>query len=135
MELIVWDESFSVGVKALDEQHKQLVKLVNKLLEMNNVTVDSEAISDALTEMTKYARKHFDSEEKLMLKYDYLYYPEQKEEHKLFWKKTTAYCLDAMSHKESIPKEILVFLKSWWVHHILETDMKYKEFFRERGVE
>ena len=58
MEKIAWDESFSVGVRVLDAQHKQIVIMVNTLIEMNEAKVNSEIISDTLTKMTKYASDH-----------------------------------------------------------------------------
>jgi hypothetical protein len=32
MELVQWSEKFSVGVRELDEQHQQLIKLLNILI-------------------------------------------------------------------------------------------------------
>jgi len=32
MELVQWSEKFSVGVRELDEQHQQLIKLLNLLI-------------------------------------------------------------------------------------------------------
>ena len=60
MEKIAWSESFSVGVRVLDAQYKQIVIMVNTLIEMNEAKVDSEIISDTLTKMTKYAIDHFE---------------------------------------------------------------------------
>ena len=30
--------------------------------------------------------------------------------------------------------EVLKFLKEWWTYHILEEDMKYREFIPDEGV-
>ena len=71
MEKIVWNQSLSVGVEEIDRQHKQLVFILNQLLGMDGLTVDSETISDTLTRMTDYADYHFNSEEGYMRKYAY----------------------------------------------------------------
>ncbi len=134
MEKIVWDESFSVSVEEMDEQHRQIINMVNKLIDMKDVKVDSETISETLTKMTEYASKHFDKEEKYMIEYDYPYYSEQKEQHRQFRNRAANYCLDTMAYKTTIPMEILDYLKDWWINHILETDMKYKSFFNEKGL-
>ena len=39
MKKIVWDKSFSVGVKEMDEQHKQIIMMVNRLIELNGEKV------------------------------------------------------------------------------------------------
>ncbi len=33
MEKIIGDESFSVGFKGMDKQHKQIINIINKLIE------------------------------------------------------------------------------------------------------
>ncbi|GBD88232.1 bacteriohemerythrin [bacterium BMS3Abin03] len=134
MEKIIWDESFSVGIQEIDEQHKELVRMINKLIGREDISVDSETISDILNEMTQYAGYHFQTEEQYMIEYDYPDYLSHKKQHTEFKKKTVAFCLDTMSYKETIPKEILTYLKTWLVHHILKVDMKYKSFFKEKGL-
>ncbi|NOX90816.1 MAG: hemerythrin family protein [Calditrichaeota bacterium] len=134
MDKISWKDEYSVGIKEIDAQHKKLINIMNRLIEMRNARVDSELISETLTEMTEYASKHFETEEKYMVEYDYPDYDAHKKVHKEFKKKTAFFCVDTMSHKETIPIEILTFLKDWWINHILKSDMKYKEFFREKGV-
>ena len=134
MEKIMWNNNFSVGVQNLDEQHKKIIKILNKLIEMNDTTVDSEIISDTLTEMTKYASEHFEAEEKLMNENNYPDYLLQKEQHKQFREKTVRFCLDTMSYKATIPIEVLSFLREWWINHILSSDMKYKTFFSQLGL-
>ncbi len=134
MEHIIWNENFSVGVKEIDEQHKHLIHLMNKLIDMKDVSVDSEVISDALDEMTKYADEHFKKEEEYMEEYGYPELETHREQHKDFRKKTVKFCMEAMAYKKSIPVDILEFLRNWWINHILKTDMGYKEFFNARGL-
>lgn len=135
MEKIIWGENFSVGVRDLDEQHKQIVIIVNTLIDMNNAEVSSEIISDTLTKMTRYAMDHFEKEEQYMLDYEYPEYPSQKKQHQEFKKKTVNFCMETMVHEVTVPKEIITYLKAWWTNHILKEDMKYKEFFNERGLQ
>ena len=134
MEKIIWNERFSVGVRKIDEQHKELIKMINRLIETKDTKVDSETISDILTEMTKYADYHFRAEEQYMIEYDYPDYSPHKEQHIEFKKKAVAFCMDTMAYKETIPTEILSFLKNWLINHILKSDMKYKSFFNEKGL-
>jgi hemerythrin-like metal-binding protein len=134
MEAIRWDDSFSVGVKKLDEQHRQIIRMINKLIDANNVSVGSELISETLTEMMRYASDHFEAEEDLMKEYGYPDYKSNKDQHIEFRKRLTGFSMDTMAYKRSVPSEVLTYLKEWWIDHILKTDMKYKGFFVERGV-
>ncbi|NIA15135.1 MAG: bacteriohemerythrin [Nitrospiraceae bacterium] len=134
MEEIVWKPSYSVGVPSLDEQHKQLVSMLNLLLSHSEATVRSEAISELLTRMTKYALNHFKTEEELMEKYAYPELSVHKQEHKTYRLKVAALCQETMDHKALVPEELRQYLMGWWINHILKTDMKYRSFFMERGV-
>ena len=126
MKKIIWDESFSVGVPILDAQHIEIIRLINKLIEAKYLETNSETISETLTSMTNYAILHFKTEEDFMIENKYPDFVAHKKEHTLYRKKTLSFCLDTMVNKHTVPQEILTFLKDWWVHHILESDMKYK---------
>jgi hemerythrin len=134
MEKIDWNPSFSVGVKLFDEQHKQIVDMTNLLISAPETTVRSETISELLDKLTKYATIHFRAEEQLLEEYGYPDFALQREEHKAYRIKVVALCQATFIHEDSVPAELLMFLRDWWVKHILETDMKYRSFLTERGV-
>ena len=134
MGKMIWDESFSVGVKELDEQHKKIIEIINKLIEIKDATVNSEIISNTLNELTKYSSKHFETEEKLMNEYNYPDYSLHKAQHNQFRKDIANFCIDAMYYKSTVPIELLTFLEEWWKNHTQGSDMKYKVFFSELGL-
>ena len=39
-----------------------------------------------------------------------------------------------MVYKKTVPTEMLQYLKTWLVEHILVSDMKYKQFFEQKGI-
>ncbi len=134
MENVVWDERYSVHVRALDEQHQKLIKMINALIGLSEVSVGSEAISDALTEMTNYAQYHFSKEEQYMLEYDFPGYQSHKREHREFKRKAADLCLNAMQNKTTVPMEIRKYLKHWCVNHIFKSDLKYGAFFKKKDI-
>jgi len=134
MEKIDWNSSSSVGAQLFDEQHKQIIDMTNLLISAPQATVRSETISELLAKLTKYASIHFRAEEKLLQENGYPDYALQKAEHKAYRIKIVALCQAAFIHKDSVPTELLMFLRNWWVNHILETDMKYRSFLTESGV-
>ncbi len=134
MEKLIWDETFSVGVEILDEQHKKLIKMLNAMIEAPGTDVGSELVSEVLTQMQQYATKHFSQEEEYMIKYGYMYYDQHKAEHKQYMKKMAMLCIETMRQRKAVPTEMLEFLKSWWVNHILKNDMQYKALFNSMGL-
>jgi len=71
MDTIVWRDEYSVGVVSLDEQHKTIVQLINRLIEHCEENVNSEIISDIFNEMTKYIKQHLEYEESLLKENNY----------------------------------------------------------------
>ena len=134
MEKIIWNESYSVGVKEMDEQHKKLIEIINQLIEAQDEAVHSEKISDILTNMMDYAFYHFKAEENLMREHQYAEYTSHRKTHMGFIRRTAELSSEAVDFAEHVPSETLLFLKNWLLDHILKTDMQYKDFFKEKGL-
>jgi hemerythrin-like metal-binding protein/PAS domain S-box-containing protein/putative nucleotidyltransferase with HDIG domain len=136
MEPVQWTEKFSVGVRELDQQHQQLIKLLNRLIAtQGTITTHSETISDVLLAMTRYAQVHFKTEERLMEAYGYPGLEEQKMQHRDFRKKTVGFSTATTFGINQVPEDLLTYLTNWLIHHILEDDMAYRSFFIDKGVE
>lgn len=132
MDPIVWSENFSVGVKTLDKQHKQLISILNKTLNAPTLTTASETVSDILTEMTQYAREHFRYEEKLMIEHGFPEFEQHKKSHIAFSDKVAKLSLATMENLDDVPQELMDYLFQWLQQHILHEDMKYKAFFKTK---
>ena len=136
MEPVQWSEKFSVGVRVLDQQHQQLIKLLNRLIStQGTINTHSETVSDTLEAMTRYAQAHFKAEERLMEAYGFPGLEEQKIQHRDFRKRTVDLCTATYLGVDQIPEALLLYLSDWWVRHILEHDMAYRSFFKDKGVE
>lgn len=134
METIKWTDSYSVGVKEMDDQHKKLVAMINRLIEEQTTLTEPATIANLLTEMTDYAAEHFRSEEYLMAEYGYDFLARQKQTHEAFIAKTSEFMNASEVGPNILSKALLEFLKTWLVSHILNEDMQYKEFFKSKGV-
>jgi hemerythrin-like metal-binding protein len=132
LKKIAWSERFSVGVAILDDQHKELIRMVNSLIDNQDAGADSEPVADVLQSMTQYAAYHFRTEERLLKEYNYPEYTSHQAEHTDFKTKTARFCMDAIAHKNALAGEVLTYLSAWLTNHILESDMKYKAFFAAR---
>jgi hemerythrin len=135
MEPIQWSEKFSVGVRELDQQHQQLIKVLNRLISASGtINTHSEMISDILIQMTRYAEGHFKTEERLMEAYGYLGLEEQKKQHLEFRIKTVEFSIATYLGVAQIPEGLVVYLTDWLTHHILEDDMAYRSFSKIKAL-
>lgn len=68
LEVFLWHQNFETGIQEVDEQHKALVILLNKLA--NSLTQEKiTEVENTFTQLAKYADYHFKSEEKVWEKY------------------------------------------------------------------
>jgi len=134
MELISWKDSLNVGIVEIDEQHKKLVGLINKLFEAMANGKSSEIMQSVLSELSNYVLTHFATEEKLMKQLGYEDYEYHKQEHNYFIEKLNEFKIKFSSGKASISLELLNFLKDWLLKHIIGTDRKYIPLFKENGI-
>ncbi len=68
---IEWTEDLAVGSREIDDQHKELFKMINQMLEACNQGKGKEVLNELLGFLEKYVVTHFDTEENLMKRYNY----------------------------------------------------------------
>ena len=125
MAAITWSDNYSVGVPVLDEDHKQLIAIINRVVD----DIDNGRLSVwALSELEDYAREHFVREEAMLAAVHYEGLDEHKREHRQFveWlqsvEHTEQLATDGYTHVGEIVSD---YLKDWLINHILATDMDY----------
>lgn len=134
MAFVIWEDTMSVNVKEIDDQHKKLISLINELHEGIQSGEQKDISGYTLEELINYTRYHFSAEERRMKQFSYIGYLEHKHEHD----ELTG---NVMSLKEKYDKgdsavagELSSFLKDWLRNHILGTDKKYTAFFNSKGI-
>ncbi|MCL2801151.1 MAG: bacteriohemerythrin [Treponema sp.] len=132
-ELVTWSDKFSCGVKLIDDQHKQLVELVNEMF--NHVTgndlQEHNYFNRVINDAVSYVKTHFATEEKLMLATKFEGYAEHKKEHETFILEVVENIKDYEAGKRLTLSSFTRFLKDWVLSHIALMDKKYFEYFRK----
>lgn len=118
----------------MDTQHKKLIGMINRLIKEQKVLTKAETIAELLTEMTDYAREHFRAEEYLMAEYDYDHKSAHEQLHREFIDRTISFYSATDIGPNILSNALLEYLRGWLVGHILMEDMKYKEFFHDKGL-
>lgn len=81
MSLIEWKDSFSVGVAAVDHEHRELIELINDLHAMLGQSAEPGDALAMLGEIFAQISAHFALEEKYMRDTRYAQLAEHKEDH------------------------------------------------------
>jgi methyl-accepting chemotaxis protein len=134
-DFIQWTPSYSVNIKLIDEQHKQLMKLINDMHKAMQGKKSKETVGRILNELLDYTAKHFKVEEDWFQQYQYPDYTAHKDIHNKLIK--SALDMKARFEKgdRSVNVELMSFLKNWLSDHILRTDKKYSAFLNSKGIE
>jgi hemerythrin len=130
-----WSDTMSVGISEIDDQHKMLVDILNRLFvaaaqcESHKITIE---ILDTLVDYTK---THFGLEEKLLQDagYNQEEFAAHQREHQAFIEKISIAANKHLVEGKSVSFEIISFLKRWLQDHILVTDKKYGSFLQNAG--
>ncbi len=129
-----WNDKYSVNISMIDEEHKELIRIMNEAIVAKQHHNDLEEISILLKKLTMYALKHFSTEETYMVECNYPEFQDHKKEHHDFSIKMIAYCNKVIEGEYQIASEIIEYLKQWLVNHIQVTDKKYVACFKENGL-
>ncbi|MCB1915512.1 MAG: hemerythrin family protein [Rhodocyclaceae bacterium] len=132
-ELFEWSDGYSVGVQEIDEQHKELVALLNQLHTAIHEHHGSEASRRILDELADYTRTHFMVEESLMRVSNYPEFEAHKHNHEELIAQVQALQEKLDSGQAAITFELLHFLKVWLTRHINEADKHFGDFFTQHG--
>lgn len=134
MALFPWKKEYSVNIAEIDQQHQQLVAMVNELHDAMTAQKGKEVLGLILTKLISYTSTHFATEEKLMQQHGYPDYDTHKAKHEKMVAKVLALQNDYKSGKITLTFEVSKFLQDWLNKHILGTDMKYSTFLNNKGV-
>ncbi len=134
MALFTWNETLSVNINSIDEQHKKLIDMINDFYDNIASRSNKDNISTLLSSMKQYTLEHFTREENYMKKFNYPDYESHKKEHDVFIAKVNDLEEKFTSGKLVLSLEVTVFLRDWLKKHIMGTDKKYSDFFIKNGV-
>ncbi len=134
-----WKEKYSVGIEKFDNQHKKLLNIGQELvyaMENTSAGIDQyDKIVSLLQEMQDYTVYHFEFEEEVMEKYDYINLDSHRFQHKMFVKKLNDIDLEEFDlDQKELTMELLDFIANWIQNHILEEDQKYSPFLKEKKI-
>lgn len=129
MSFVTWTEDLSVGVDALDEDHRELIGIFNEVLETKQNNTKREDLLGLLDRLVDYTRFHFSREEALMRKRNYPDLDAHKAQHDGFIHRI----IDLKRQYEAgsalmLRIDLVITLNDWLIDHIRNTDMDYRPY-------
>ena len=132
-EYVSWSNSYSMGIKVIDDQHKGLLEIVNDLYNHSSDNPDEEGeyFKSVIGQAVEYVKTHFAEEEKFMKAIKFPDYDNHKKEHNAFVLNVVKSIKDFENGKRMVLVSFASFLKEWILAHIAIEDIKYAVYFKQ----
>ncbi len=133
-EFMPWDDSYSVGLNTIDDQHRVLVDLINKLYRAIRQGSDESRLKTVFDELINYTDKHFSFEESWFAKTRYQGTDEHVKLHRELVKTIVMMKEKFFAGQSVTARQLMDFLKNWLLNHIGREDPKYVSTFKKHGM-
>jgi hemerythrin len=129
MAIFEWDESISLNIPMIDDQHRELIAWIAALNDTVHQGGGAEKVEDVLLQLTNYVFMHFSREESLMLSINFPGLAGHRREHDFFVTRLEG-IMERLQSGEAIGEETLEFMGNWIASHIKGTDRAYGRFMQ-----
>ena len=133
MPLIKDFNKYVIGIEIADKHHKNLLDIVNELYDSLLKGANKELILHYLKRLELFSLTHFKAEEELMLRVGYPDFTNHKAIHAKFIEEM--YEFKILNQLKPIGKDLITYLISWIMEHILVVDKKYADFIKDNKKE
>ncbi len=134
--LIEWKPEFAVGIARIDEQHQQLVSMLNSLYLRVGPDINAAEVWPLLTGFNQYADTHFKLEERLAREcgIDARMFKEHCVAHQEYVERMRKFGQALTAGDKYAAIQLMSFLASWWAEHICESDRELGSALRKSGL-
>ena len=125
MKSFQWGANYLTGILSVDEQHKELVDLINKMGDqLSQDNMDVMELDSTFTALASYAEYHFTEEQEMMAQVgiDHRHLDSHIQAHQIFLKEVTSLHAESSPDNPASLESLLDFLIHWLAYHILVTD-------------
>jgi len=129
-----WKDGMSVGVHAIDQQHRQLLTLINELHDAMTRGLGTTVLRQIVDGLIDYTHVHFTTEESYFEGCDYPDCAAHKLQHKDFVAKVTDFKQGFDEGRLMLTLDVMSFLGDWLVEHIQGSDASYAPFLHPEGI-
>jgi len=130
-----WNKNLETGNINIDNQHKELFRRFDSLMEACNQRKGKEEVQKVLLFLGDYVRTHFAMEEELQRSHNYPHYPAHKEQHVGFIRDLEK--LEQQLDQEGATLGLVIQtnqrMVDWLINHINVKDKDLAAYLRTSG--
>jgi len=134
MALIIWNSKFSVGVQALDDQHKALLNVLNEFHAASMKGKAREVAGPMMRQIVQLANEHFSTEQRMMESTQYPELAEHRSKHEELSAKLAEYVSRHEKGDTTMYAQLLYFMRDWLSKHMQTEDCAYVSWIASHGI-
>ena len=121
--VIEWRDGFKVNISQVDEEHRNLFRLVKAL--------DLQTVEHTIEELLDYVVLHFSNEQALMERSGYPSFEQHLKLHEEFAAQVAEFLGSGEPWSEQRIQELRRFLNKWLIGHIMTHDLRFGKWYAE----
>ncbi len=129
-----WSDKYLVRIACFDEQHKEAFAVLNTFARAITEGKSKEDVGEILLKFITHYKIHAASEEKLLVKHNYIGLEKQRQDHATMCQELESLYKLLSKGQISISLELAAAIRDKMVTHILGPDKAYGEFLTGQGV-
>ena len=124
MNLLQWKPEYSVGIASMDDEHREMIELINDTYARLESDSDAAQVEECLGEIFSTISMHFALEERIMRKAHYAEYPAHKNDHEDLLDQIRDLMDDFASNPGEGAKQLEQELSAWFASHFSTFDAR-----------
>ncbi|MDR1238491.1 MAG: bacteriohemerythrin [Treponema sp.] len=128
--IVEWDNRYTVGIQLIDDQHKELLRLINcfYLGCINGEENTKSQLRLSAHGLVGYIKYHFATEEQFLERIKYPDRAAHKRQHDEFIRETLERAEHFDRSRAASPKNFVRYIRNWILAHITLIDKKYATY-------
>jgi hemerythrin-like metal-binding protein len=128
MNDLEWKNEYSVGISAVDFQHRRILDCITSIL--GGPTDDDKLRAEAeIIKLLGLLQEHFAVEESMMQRLSYPEFEQHTKEHRQFNADVHDLAQKSLRTKAGVSREAIKIAHKWLIEHIMTSDKDYAAFF------
>jgi hemerythrin-like metal-binding protein len=124
MSLLQWKPEYSVGVQSMDDEHREMIDLINATYEKLTSDAAADQVEEYLGEILSTISMHFALEERIMQNAGYGEFQAHKDDHEVLLDRLRDLMDDYYDDPASGAKRLEQSLSDWFATHFSTFDAR-----------
>lgn len=133
VSLMKWTDDLLLHIDELDDQHRHLFLLINRLIVHTRTNAPREELLSLIQALLTHTLAHFRTEENHMENAHYPLALPHSKEHLEFTHTIQEFIKDYDNGEEGLSTRMLTFLRHWWVFHVAKSDQEFGKHLKNEG--